>query len=480
MASTLFPVILAGGSGTRLWPLSRKNFPKQFLCLQGERSLLQQTLARVELLGTEQAIIVSNDAHYFLCQEQLQFAQLNLTYILEPCARNTAPAIAATAHFLNERVGPEALMLILPSDHWFADEKQWQEAMLQGATLAADSDHIITFGITPDGPKTGYGYIEADTPITPFAHRIARFQEKPDIATAQIMVQQKNYFWNSGMFICKAGLYLEELRCFAPDIARDTQIAFQKAHYQHDFIRLEQQAFAKCQSESIDYAVMEKTTKAAIIPLQIEWSDLGCWNAVAEANANRVDEQGNAVSGNVIAQKSHDCLIRSEHMLVTTMGINDLIIVATADAVLVADKRYSQEVKTLVNTIGERHGSQIDDHLRVARPWGYFEVLAEGPSFKVKRLMVKAGAKLSLQMHQHRAEHWVVVGGEADVINGNESITLKVNQSTYIPQKTRHRLANLGDDPLYVIEVQSGSYLGEDDIQRFEDMYQRDTACTID
>ena len=475
MTHSLFPIILAGGSGTRLWPLSRKNFPKQFLCLQGQRSLLQQTMERVECLRSESALIVSNDAHYFLCQEQLQSANLPITYILEPCARNTAPAIASAAHYLVKTAGRDAIMLILPSDHWIADPSSWLQAMLSGASLAAEQELIVTFGIKPDSPKTGYGYIEAGMKLAAHAHQIACFREKPDLATATKMVAQGNYFWNSGMFVCRAGVYLDELQRLAPDIASDSEKALADAYHHYDFIRLDEQAFSQCRSESIDYALMENTTKAAVIPVDMVWSDLGCWSAVADAN--ELDEQGNALSGNVIAKDSYNCLIRSEHTLVTTMGIHDQIIVATADAVLIADKSYSQQVKTLVNSISENHRQLTDDHIRVARPWGHYEILAEGDAFKVKRLMVKPGAKLSLQMHQHRAEHWVVVCGEAEIINGDQVIRLTVNQSTYIPKRTRHRLANPGNTPLYVIEVQSGEYLGEDDIQRFDDIYQRKTEA---
>lgn len=472
MLNKLYPVILAGGSGTRLWPLSRKNFPKQFLSLQGAQSLLQQTLERVQPLSSDTVLIVSNDAHYFLCQEQLNSSPVPITYILEPCARNTAPAIASAAHYLLETVGPDAILLVLPSDHWIDDQAVWQSAMMQGAKLAEEENLIVTFGIKPSHVKTGYGYIEAGKKLAHGARHVSGFREKPDEQSASEMIKAGNFYWNSGMFVCKASVYLNELQRVAPDIMTDSQQAFTDATRHHDFIRLGSQAFFKCRSESIDYAVMEHTDKAAIIPVNMAWNDLGCWSAVAEANS--LDEQGNALSGNVIAKDSYNCLIRSEHTLVTTMGINDQIIVATADAVLVADKRYSQQVKELVSSISKNHGHLVDDHLRVSRPWGYYEILAQGNAFKVKRLMVKPGAKLSLQMHQHRAEHWVVVDGEAEVINGEQRMRLTVNQSTYIPQKTRHRLANLGTEPLYVIEVQSGDYLGEDDIQRFDDIYQRD------
>lgn len=471
MMTLFFPVILAGGSGTRLWPLSRKNFPKQFLRLQGESSLLQQTMQRSMTLPQAKTLIVSNEAHYFLCQEQLQAFATQITYLLEPCARNTAPAIASAAHYIAELAGRDAVMLILPSDHWIVDDKAWHAAMLQGAQFAATEQALVTFGIKPTGPKTGYGYIEAATSLTTNVLAVDSFREKPDMATAEAFVASGNHYWNSGMFVCRAGTYLDELKRYAPDIFEHSEAAMLKAHHHHDYLRLDAEAFALCREESIDYAVMEKTDKAAVIPIDIQWSDLGCWTAVAEAH--QLDENGNALHGKVIVKDSQNCLISSEDTLVTTLGIHDQIIVVTADAVLVADKRYSQQVKEIVNTLGKEHGRLAHEHQRVSRPWGYYEVLAEGATFKVKRLMVKPGAKLSLQMHQYRAEHWVVVGGIADVVNDEQSMQLTANQSTYIPEKTRHRLSNSGNEPLYVIEVQSGSYLGEDDITRFDDMYQR-------
>jgi mannose-1-phosphate guanylyltransferase/mannose-6-phosphate isomerase len=469
MATSFFPVILAGGSGTRLWPLSRKNFPKQFLCLDNQKSLLQQTVERISHLPCMQAIIVSNDDHYFLCQEQLTSSTISFTYLLEPCARNTAPAIASAAHHLVNTVGRDAIMLILPADHWIPDHKKWCQIMHQGARIASDHRLIVTFGIKPTSAKTGYGYIEAGELLLTDTYTITSFHEKPDEITAKEFVNAKNFFWNSGMFICQAGVYLDELQRLASDIAIDTDKALQLAYRQHDFIRLDAEFFAKCRSESIDYAIMEHTNLSAVVPINISWSDLGCWQSVAEINT--VDSQGNSVSGKVITKDSYNCLIKSEQLLVTTLGITDQIIIATADAILIADKSYSQSVKELVK--------QVSTHLRVNRPWGYYEVLAEGEFFKVKRLMVKPGAKLSLQKHQHRAEHWVVVGGQADIINGEINMVLCVNQSTYIPQKTCHRLANSGIEPLYIIEVQSGSYLGEDDIERFDDIYQRKVANSI-
>lgn len=478
MTSPIIPIILAGGSGTRLWPLSRKNFPKQFLCLQGEHSLLQQTMQRVQQLSCEQALVVSNDAHYFLCQEQLEsFKTPAITYLLEPCVRNTAPAIAAAAYFLKNQIAPDAVMLILPSDHWIADSHAWYETMLAGCEYAKNNDAIVTFGITPDSPKTAYGYIEAAAENTPI-RQVARFREKPSLEEAAAFIKQGNYFWNSGMFACRVDVYLHELQQHAEDIAILTEQAVQSAHQHNDFFRLDQDIFSKCRSESIDYAIMEKTNKTVVIPTHIPWSDLGCWTAVAEAR--ELDEEGNTILGNVIAKDSGNCLISSTGTLVTTLGIHNQIIVATSDAILVADKKYSQQVKELVNTLTANHPHLAEDHQRVTRPWGYYEILAEGPVFKVKRLMVKSGAKLSLQMHKHRAEHWVVVGGTAEVVNGDRVFPLNVNQSTYIPQQTKHRLSNPGSEPLYIIEVQSGYYLGEDDIQRFDDLYQRQHLAAVE
>lgn len=474
MIADIFPVILAGGSGTRLWPLSRKNFPKQFLRLQSETTLLQQTMQRVMGLPFKQTLIISNEAHYFICKEQLQSYQTTPTYLLEPVARNTAPAIACAAHFLAATAGRDALMLILPSDHRITDEKAWAHAMLAGIEAASKADALVTFGINPDSPKTGYGYIEADQKLSEQVMKVKGFREKPDEDTATQFIAQGNFFWNSGMFACQAGVWLDELQHFAPDIYQHAAKAVTDGQTIHDCLRLDTASLEQCRSESIDYAVMEKTQKAVVIPIDIQWSDLGCWSAVAESNQQ--DTNGNALHGNVIAKDSQNCLISSEDMLVTTLGIHDQIIVATADAVLVADKRYSQQVKELVSALGDKNKQLANDHRNVSRPWGYFEVLAEGGTFKVKRLMVKPGAQLSLQMHQHRTEHWVVVEGIAEVVNDTQTMRLTANQSTYIPKKTLHRLSNPGNEPLYVIEVQSGHYLGEDDIERFDDVYQRQTS----
>lgn len=476
MTTTLYPVILAGGSGTRLWPLSRKNYPKQFLALNGELSLLQQTVKRAHSLASGNSLIVSNDAHYFLCQEQLRDFNQPITYLLEPCVRNTAPAIASAAHYLINRVGPEAVMLVLPSDHWIADDAAWKEAMLAGGQYAAEHDVLVTFGITPDSPKTGYGYIEAGLPLGEQIQQVICFREKPEAALAAEFIARGNYFWNSGMFVCRARTYLEELAKYHAGIYQFSLQAVEQAHFHHDYLRLDAESFYQCEADSIDYAIMEKTAKAVVIPVSMPWSDLGCWTAVADAN--KADGQGNTVTGKVITQESHNCLIHSADILVTAVGVHDQIIVATQDAVLVADKQYSQQVKDLVHSLSKDHYQVTQDHQKVSRPWGYYEVLAEGAVFKVKRLMVKPGARLSLQMHQHRAEHWVVVSGCAEVVNDTQTIHLSVNQSTYIAQNTLHRLSNPGTEPLFVIEVQSGSYLGEDDIKRFDDMYARETTMS--
>ena len=473
--TNLYPIVLAGGAGTRLWPLSRQNFPKQFLKLKGERSLLQETLERLDGLNAASPLLLTNEAHYFLCQEQIS-SEYKATYLLEPLARNTAPALSCAAHYLRQKVGPEALLLIMPSDHWIADKAAWQGKVKIASQFAATNKAIITFGIKPKRPETGYGYIKAGAPLTTKAdiRPVLTFCEKPNAAKAQSFIDDGDYYWNSGMFLCRADVYLEELQRYAPEIYDYSEKAFLYALEQHDFVKLEVDAFSQCPKESIDYAVMEKSTKAALIPLELEWSDLGCWNAVADAHCQ--DESGNTVVGKALLKDSENCLIKSDELLVTTLGIRNQIIIATRDAVLVADKSYTQHIKELVETLGPEHHHLTQDHLRVSRPWGFYEVLIEGLGFKVKRLMVKPSAKLSLQMHAHRAEHWVVVGGRAEVVNKEKVMHLSVNQSTYIPPNTLHRLSNPGPEPLYVIEVQSGIYLGEDDIQRFDDLYARVTT----
>jgi mannose-1-phosphate guanylyltransferase/mannose-6-phosphate isomerase len=468
----VFPVVLAGGSGTRLWPLSRKDFPKQFLKLHGKQSLLQQTVMRAEKIPHQNLLVVGNESHYFLCQDQLQHTNPNLTYLLEPCARNTAPAIACAAHHILNTVGEDGVLVILPSDHWIEDEAPWRAAMQRAIDFVSHTPAMVTFGIKPTSPKTGYGYIDIAAEQEKGVYGIARFREKPSLEVAEACMKSDMSYWNSGMFVCRATTYLEELSEFEPELFKSTEAAYHNAHQQHDYFRLDASAFSTCRSESIDYAVMEKTSRAVIVPMNLTWNDLGCWSAVAETNAS--DAQGNVLQGKALAEKSEGCLISSEHVLVTALGVRDQIIVATKDAVLVADKKYSQQVKDLVASLGDEHQLLAEAHTCTHRPWGTFEILAEGEAFKVKRLMLKPGAKISLQKHEHRAEHWVVVAGIAEVVNGDDVFQLEVNQSTYIAPKTMHRLSNPGGKPLYVIEVQSGVYLGEDDITRYDDIYARD------
>ncbi len=471
----VFPVILAGGSGTRLWPLSRKDFPKQFLQLHGERSLLQQTVKRAAKLAAKEMLVVSNEAHYFLCQDQLKAQHFNLTYLLEPCPRNTAPAIACAAHHVLNTVGKDGILVILPSDHWIQDDELWCNAMQSAIDFVTDTPAMVTFGIKPTSPKTGYGYIDLGDTSGQGIYQVARFREKPTREVAEQCIQTGKSYWNSGMFVCRATTYLEELSAFEPALFKASEAAYQKAVSQSDYFRLDANAFADCRAESIDYAVMEKTSRAVVAPIDMPWNDLGCWASVAETNI--ADDKGNVLQGKVLAEKSEGCLISSDATLVTALGVRDQIIVATRDAVLVADKQYAQEVKNLVASFKAEHQPLAETHTCSQRPWGTFEILAEGDGFKVKRLMLKPGAKISLQKHQKRAEHWVVVAGVAEVVNGEKTFKLDVNQSTYIAPHTLHRLSNPGNAPLYVIEVQSGTYLGEDDITRYDDIYARAVQC---
>lgn len=469
----VFPVILAGGSGTRLWPLSRKEFPKQFLKLHGEYSLLQHTVKRSKQLSYQEMLVIGNEVHYFLCQEQLEPIEQKLTYILEPCPRNTAPAIAMAAHHVLSTCGTDGTLVILPSDHWIDNGDAWVQAMQSAIDYVEDKTALVTFGIKPTSAKTGYGYIDAGGMVAQGVYKINQFHEKPSADEAERYLKSGQSYWNSGMFVCRATTYLEELKRFEPELFDWAEKAYQKASHQNDYVRVNEEAFAQCCAESVDYAIMEKTQHAVLVPIDIAWNDLGSWSAVAETN--EADDKGNVLQGHALAEKTEGCLISSEHALVTALGIKDQIIVATQDAVLVADKSYAEEVKNIVGSLSEKHQNLADAHLCTHRPWGTFEVLAENEAFKVKRLMLKPGAKLSLQSHEHRAEHWVVVQGEAVVVNGEEEFTLTANQSTYIPPKTVHRLSNPGDTPLFVIEVQSGSYLGEDDIKRYDDIYVRKT-----
>lgn len=469
----LFPIVLSGGSGTRLWPLSREALPKQLLPLISKNSMLQETVIR--LLGLPQlapATVVCNEDHRFMVSEQ--FAQMQMTplkIVLEPAGRNTAPAVAVAA-LLCLREDPDAILLVLPADHLIRDTQAFHQAVGQAQELAQQG-YLVTFGIVPGGPETCYGYIEQGLALEGFheASRVSRFVEKPDLATAQEFIHAGTFFWNSGMFVFRADRYLEELQRYRPDIFAACQAAVAGGYQDLEFWRLDADAFLACPSDSVDYAVMEKTDSAVVLAVDIGWNDIGSWSSLWSVGES--DASGNVVQGDVFAEDCTDCLIRSEHRLVSAIGIRDAIIVETSDAVLVVDKGSAQQVKHLVDSLKAQQRSEHINHRRVYRPWGYYENIDDGHRFLVKRMLVKPGAKLSLQMHHHRAEHWVVVRGTAKVTRGDEIVLLGENQSTYIPMGVVHRLENPGKIPLEMIEVQSGAYLEEDDIVRIEDAYRR-------
>ncbi len=466
----ILPVILSGGSGTRLWPLSREAYPKQFLPLAGEQTMLQATWTRVAPIAGHPPIVVANEEHRFVAAEQLQQVGARPTAILlEPIGRNTAPAIAIAA-LEATRNGDDALLLVLPSDHVVSDEPAFREAVKQ-ATAAAEAGKLVTFGIVPTGPETGYGYIKSAAPQGNDPVRaVERFVEKPDLATAQGYVASGEYFWNSGMFLFKASRYLAELAKLQPEMLASCKKAWELAKRDADFTRLDKDAFAATPSDSIDYAVMEKTADAAVLPLDAGWSDVGSWTALRDVSNK--DASGNAHKGDVI---EIDCENTYAHgsRLIAMVGLKDVIVVETDDAVLVGQGDRIQEVKSVVAKIKASGRSEATWHRKVYRPWGAYDSIDNGQRFQVKRITVKPGATLSLQRHHHRAEHWSVVSGTAEVTRGDEVILLTENQSTYIPLGQTHRLANPGKVPLEIIEVQSGSYLGEDDIVRFEDTYGR-------
>ncbi len=463
----IIPVILSGGSGTRLWPLSREAYPKQFLPLVGDDTMLQATWKRVASLADRPPIVVANQEHRFMAAEQLRECDATPdAIILEPIGRNTAPAIAVAAlHALSQQ--EDALLLVLPSDHVVRDEHAFHAAV-KIAARAADLGRLVTFGIVPDAPETGYGYIKAAG--SDGIRAVERFVEKPDLATATQYLASGEYFWNSGMFLFKASRYLEELRKFQPDIIIASEAALKRAARDQDFIRLDAESFGQSPSDSIDYAVMEKTTDAAVVPLDAGWSDVGSWSALWAVSDK--DGNGNAHHGDVIEVDCHDTYAYGTR-LIALVGLRDVVVVETDDAVLVGHRDRVQDVKEVVNRIKREGRSEAAAHRKVYRPWGAYDSIDNGERFQVKRITVKPGASLSLQMHHHRAEHWIVVSGTAEVTRGDEVILLTENQSTYIPLGVTHRLRNPGKLPLELIEVQSGGYLGEDDIVRFEDTYGR-------
>lgn len=471
MSRAFFPVILSGGSGSRLWPMSRRLLPKQFLPLVSERSLLQETALRLRgLAGAGAPIVVSNNEHRFLVAEQLREIDIRAeAQILEPAGRNTAPAVAAAARCALE-IEPEACVLVLPSDHLIKDLPAFHAAIATALPFAAEGS-LVTFGIVPRAPATGYGYIERGAALGAGAFRVSRFREKPDAEAARTYVASGRFFWNSGMFMFRAARYLQELERFRADIAAAADAAWRSRARDLDFVRLDAAAFSACPSESVDYAVMERTSAGVVLEADIGWSDVGSWSELWEIGEKSA--AGNVVHGDVLLLGATDCYVRSGRRLVCVLGGRNLVVVETDDAVLVADKSRSQEVKEVVERLDGAARAEHLSHRRVYRPWGYYEQLDTGERFQVKRIMVKPGAALSLQLHRHRAEHWVVVSGIAEIVRGEDTLSLRENESTYIPIGVRHRLANPGTEPLYIVEVQSGSYLGEDDIVRVEDRYGR-------
>lgn len=469
----LYPVILSGGSGSRLWPLSRAALPKQFLPLVSDKTIFQETLLRLQgLSNMAPPLIVCNNEHRFLAAEQLRAIDTQpLAIMLEPFGRNTAPAVAAAA-FAAQANDADALLLVLPADHLIQDIAGFHNA-IQSAVVLAQQGKLVTFGIAPNEPATGFGYIERGARLNGTDHSfgVARFVEKPSLEKAREFLASGNFFWNSGMFVFKAGVFLNELQRYRPDIHAHAQQAWQNSAKDLDFCRLDEESFAACPSDSIDYAVMERTQAAAMVAVDIGWNDIGSWPSLLDVCVK--DARGNALCGDVYAAESANSYIRSESRMVAAIGVQDMVIVETADAVLVMHKDFAQDVKHTVEYLDQAERTEHLVHRRMHRPWGYYEGIDTGERFQAKRIVVKPGSRLSLQKHQYRAEHWVVVSGKARVTRGEDTLVLYPDQSTYIPLGVIHRLENIGDEPLHLIEVQSGSYLGEDDIERFEDDYRR-------
>ncbi|HEY0916384.1 MAG TPA: mannose-1-phosphate guanylyltransferase/mannose-6-phosphate isomerase [Solimonas sp.] len=468
----ILPILLAGGSGTRLWPLSREQYPKQFLSLIDDRSLLQNTALRAaQLRRVLPPLVITGEAHRFIVAEQMRQAGIEGgRIVLEPEGRNSAPAAAVAAHFALREYGPETLVFLMAADHVIDDPVAFGQAVEAGAKLAANG-RIVTFGIVPDRPETGFGYIRAGAPLGDQGYEVARFVEKPDLATAQTFLAEGGYCWNSGMFLFRAGLFVEEMSRYEPEMARLAGEALEQAHTDLDFVRLAREPFCACRNDSIDYAVMEKTALAAVVRMEAGWDDVGSWTFLSRLPAS--DERGNRARGDVLLEDADNNLVMASSRLVAAVGIRDHIIVETGDAVLVTTHATAQNVKKIVAQLKMRNRYEAVHHPRVYRPWGWYETIALADRFQVKRILVNPGQKLSLQMHHHRAEHWVVVKGTAEVTCGEKVFLLSEDQSTYIPLGHRHRLANPGAIPLELIEVQSGAYLGEDDIVRFEDVYGR-------
>ncbi|WP_180129256.1 mannose-1-phosphate guanylyltransferase/mannose-6-phosphate isomerase [Rhodoferax sp. BLA1] len=478
------PVVLSGGSGTRLWPLSREKYPKQLLSLVGQDSLLQATVRRV--IGTPGVslttpMVVCNEEYRFVIAEQLRLLGESGTVVLEPCGRNTAPALTLAA-LAASKDGADPVLLVMPADHVITNAAAFQDVVSRGAALA-DAGAVVTFGITPDAPETGYGYIQTGAPFgsaDAAARSIARFVEKPDLATAQSYLDAGNYLWNSGLFMMRASVWLSALGVCRADILAACQAAWEAGQTDGEFVRVGKELFAACPSDSIDYAVMERIAAntssstlpaGVVLPLNAGWSDVGAWDALWQVLPK--DGSGNVAQGDVLLQDCENTLALSEGRLVACVGVRDLVVIETADAILVSHKDKTQDVKKIVDQLKAQKRPEGSIHRKVFRPWGSYDGVDRGERFQVKRIVVKPGGVLSLQMHHHRAEHWIVVSGTARITKGEEVFLLSENQSTFIPLGTTHRLENPGRVALEMIEVQSGSYLGEDDIVRFEDVYGR-------
>lgn len=465
----MIPVIMSGGSGTRLWPLSRKSKPKQFLTLFSEQTMFQETLSRLDgLKNLQSPIVVCNNDNRFMVAEQIRDLEIdNPTIILEPLGRNTAPALAVSALQAMES-GDDPILLVLAADHIIQDLAAFHQAV-SIAKIQAEAGSLVTFGIVPTSPNTGYGYIQADEKNT--VSKVKNFVEKPDLDTAKKYIDSGDYYWNSGMFMFKASALIAELDTFSPEIMASCRQALANSQLDLDFIRLDKEAFEACPSDSIDYAVMEHTNKAVVVPLNAGWNDVGSWSSLWECSEQSNDN--NVVHGDTIINDVKNSYIHSEHRLVSVLGLDHIIVVETADAVMVASKDSVQNIKQIVNQLITEERPEAESNRLCYRPWGFYDSIDKGEGFQVKRITVNPGASLSLQMHHHRAEHWVVVTGTAEVTRGDEIMLLAENESTFIPQGTKHRLHNPGRVPLEIIEVQSGSYLGEDDIVRFDDNYHR-------
>jgi len=467
----IIPVILSGGSGTRLWPLSRKQYPKQYLPLAGDNTMLQETILRLNGLDNlADPIIICNADHRFLVAEQCQQIDIvSPTILLEPVGRNTAPAIAAAA-LQSLKVADDAVLLVLSADHVIQDVEAFHQA-INIASQQAQAGKLATFGIVPTDANIGYGYIKSSADSNDGAHKVEEFVEKPDLKTAQSYLEQGNYLWNSGMFMFKAATLIDELAIHSPEIVTSVNDAINNAEQDLDFIRLDKLAFESSPSDSIDYALMEKSDNVVVVPLDAQWNDIGAWSALHDIGTK--DANGNVIKGDAIAQDTTNTYINANHHMVATIGVDNLIIVDTPDATFIATQDKAQEVKSIVESLQAKGRDEGVMHRKVFRPWGWYDSIESDKHFQVKRLHVNPGAKLSLQMHHKRAEHWVVIRGTATAINGEDVLTLTEGDSTYIPIGTTHGLENKTNEQLEIIEVQSGTYLGEDDIVRFEDVYGR-------